>query len=257
MDRSRISASADLKGVVTDFLRRFFETDELQVRFRPSFFPFTEPSAEIDVAFMSGEMEGRWLEIAGCGMVHPNVLRHGGVDLERYTGFAFGMGPDRLTMLRYGVNDLRLFSRAICASSVNSGNRACNFQSAGCGALESALDTEGLSHLLTMAGLEVEEIEPVAPAFRALWSRESSRRSRIRTPTNFASVAWMRVSRARTSADCLWGAERCTRPAIPCALVGARLPGFEIKAAKLRGVESFGMLCSARELGCRKTMGAA
>lgn len=100
---------ADLKGVVTDFLRRFFEADELQVRFRPSFFPFTEPSAEIDVAFMSGEMEGRWLEIAGCGMVHPNVLRHGGVDPERYTGFAFGMGPDRLTMLRYGVNDLRLF----------------------------------------------------------------------------------------------------------------------------------------------------
>ena len=127
---------ADLKGVVTDFLRRFFETDELQVRFRPRSFHFTEPSAEIDVAFMSGEMEGRWLEIAGCGMVHPNVLRHGGVDLERYTGFAFGMGPDRLTMLRYGVNDLRrCFSRAICASSVNSGNRACNFQSAGCGAL--------------------------------------------------------------------------------------------------------------------------
>ena len=100
---------ADLKGVVTDFLRCFFETDDLQVRFRPSFFPFTEPSAEIDVAFMSGELEGQWLEIAGCGMVHPNVLRHGGIDPERYTGFAFGMGPDRLTMLRYGVNDLRLF----------------------------------------------------------------------------------------------------------------------------------------------------
>ena len=100
---------ADLKGVVSDFLRCFFETDDLQVRFRPSFFPFTEPSAEIDVAFMSGELEGQWLEIAGCGMVHPNVLRHGGIDPERYTGFAFGMGPDRLTMLRYGVNDLRLF----------------------------------------------------------------------------------------------------------------------------------------------------
>jgi phenylalanyl-tRNA synthetase alpha chain len=100
---------ADLKGVVADFLRSFFETDELSVRFRPSFFPFTEPSAEIDVAFMSGAMKGRWLEIAGCGMVHPNVLRHGGVDPERYTGFAFGFGPDRLTMLRYGVNDLRLF----------------------------------------------------------------------------------------------------------------------------------------------------
>ncbi|MFV0662827.1 phenylalanine--tRNA ligase subunit alpha [Denitromonas sp.] len=100
---------ADLKGVIADFLRKFFETDELQVRFRPSFFPFTEPSAEIDVAFMHGEMKGRWLEIAGCGMVHPNVLRHGGIDPERYTGFAFGMGPDRLTMLRYGINDLRLF----------------------------------------------------------------------------------------------------------------------------------------------------
>lgn len=100
---------ADLKGVVADFLRRFFESDDLKVRFRPSFFPFTEPSAEIDVAFMSGPLEGRWLEIAGCGMVHPNVLRFGGVDPERYTGFAFGMGPDRLTMLRYGINDLRLF----------------------------------------------------------------------------------------------------------------------------------------------------
>ncbi|HEY5761857.1 MAG TPA: phenylalanine--tRNA ligase subunit alpha [Rhodocyclaceae bacterium] len=100
---------ADLKGVIADFLRRFFESDDLQVRFRPSFFPFTEPSAEIDVAFMSGSLKGRWLEIAGCGMVHPNVLRHVGIDPERYIGFAFGMGPDRLTMLRYGVNDLRLF----------------------------------------------------------------------------------------------------------------------------------------------------
>jgi phenylalanyl-tRNA synthetase alpha chain len=100
---------ADLKGVVADFLRKFFESDGLQVRFRPSFFPFTEPSAEIDVAFMSGALEGKWLEIAGCGMVHPNVLRFGGIDAERYTGFAFGMGLDRLTMLRYGINDLRLF----------------------------------------------------------------------------------------------------------------------------------------------------
>ena len=100
---------ADLKGVVADFLRKFFESEALQVRFRPSFFPFTEPSAEIDVAFMSGPLEGRWLEIAGCGMVHPKVLRMGGIDAERYTGFAFGMGLDRLTMLRYGIGDLRLF----------------------------------------------------------------------------------------------------------------------------------------------------
>ena len=100
---------ADLKGVIADFLKSFFETDDLTVRFRPSFFPFTEPSAEIDVAFISGALKGRWLEIAGCGMVHPNVLRIAGIDPEKYTGFAFGFGPDRLTMLRYGVNDLRLF----------------------------------------------------------------------------------------------------------------------------------------------------
>ncbi len=100
---------ADLKGVIAEFLRRFFETDALQVRFRPSFFPFTEPSAEIDFAFMSGPNKGKWLEIAGCGVVHPNVLRNGGINPDRYTGFAFGMGLDRLTMLRYGVDDLRLF----------------------------------------------------------------------------------------------------------------------------------------------------
>lgn len=100
---------ADLKGVVADFLKNFFETDDLTVRFRPSFFPFTEPSAEIDVAFMGGPLKGRWLEIAGCGVIHPNVLRFGGIDPEKYTGFAFGMGPDRLTMLRYGIGDLRLF----------------------------------------------------------------------------------------------------------------------------------------------------
>ncbi|MCX7627835.1 MAG: phenylalanine--tRNA ligase subunit alpha [Methylophilaceae bacterium] len=100
---------ADLKGVVADFLRHFFETDDLQVRFRPSFFPFTEPSAEIDLAFTSGPCQGKWLEVAGCGMVHPNVLRHVGIDSERYLGFAFGFGVERLTMLRYGVNDLRLF----------------------------------------------------------------------------------------------------------------------------------------------------
>ncbi|NDP42319.1 MAG: phenylalanine--tRNA ligase subunit alpha [Aromatoleum sp.] len=95
---------ADLKGVFTEFLRNFFERDDLEVRFRPSFFPFTEPSAEIDMSFGDG-----WLEIAGSGQVHPNVLKAVGIDPEKYQGFAFGMGPDRLTMLRYGVNDLRLF----------------------------------------------------------------------------------------------------------------------------------------------------
>jgi phenylalanyl-tRNA synthetase alpha chain len=99
----------DLKYVFTDFCRTFFESDDLVLRFRPSFFPFTEPSAEIDIQFQSGPLAGRWLEVAGSGQVHPNVVRNMGLDPEKYIGFAFGMGPDRLTMLRYGVNDLRLF----------------------------------------------------------------------------------------------------------------------------------------------------
>ncbi len=99
----------DLKFVFTDFCRTFFESDDLVLRFRPSFFPFTEPSAEIDIQFQSGPLSGRWLEVAGSGQVHPNVIRNMGLDPEKYIGFAFGMGPDRLTMLRYGVNDLRLF----------------------------------------------------------------------------------------------------------------------------------------------------
>ena len=99
----------DLKFVFTDFCRTFFESDDLVLRFRPSFFPFTEPSAEIDIQFQTGPLAGKWLEVAGSGQVHPNVVRNMGLDPEKYIGFAFGMGPDRLTMLRYGVNDLRLF----------------------------------------------------------------------------------------------------------------------------------------------------
>jgi phenylalanyl-tRNA synthetase alpha chain len=98
----------DLRVVFSDFVRQFFETDDFDVRFRPSFFPFTEPSAEIDIAFRSGPLAGRWLEVAGSGQVHPNVVRHFGLDPERQIGFAFGMGPDRLAMLRYGIDDLRL-----------------------------------------------------------------------------------------------------------------------------------------------------
>lgn len=95
---------AELKGILHDFLNHFFE-EEMTVRFRPSYFPFTEPSAEVDVM----GKDGKWLEVLGCGMVHPNVLKAVNVDPEQYTGFAFGMGVERLTMLRYGVNDLRAF----------------------------------------------------------------------------------------------------------------------------------------------------
>ncbi len=107
---------ADLKGTIDAFLKRFFERDDLAVRFRPSYFPFTEPSAEVDIECVMCSGEGcrvcshtGWLEVMGCGMVHPEVLRHVGIDNEKYAGYAFGMGVERLAMLRYGVNDLRLF----------------------------------------------------------------------------------------------------------------------------------------------------
>ena len=100
---------ADLKNVYTEFLRRFFERDDIDVRFRPSYFPFTEPSAEIDMRFPDGPLAGRWLEVSGSGQVHPNVVSNIGLDPERYIGFAFGSGIERLAMLRYGVGDLRLF----------------------------------------------------------------------------------------------------------------------------------------------------
>ncbi len=106
---------ADLKGTVDQFLKAFFEAD-VPVRFRPSYFPFTEPSAEVDIQCTNCGGEGcrvcsntGWLEVMGCGMVHPNVFKASGIDTETYTGFAFGMGVERLAMLRYGVNDLRLF----------------------------------------------------------------------------------------------------------------------------------------------------
>ncbi len=99
---------ADLKGTLTEFVRAFFERD-FEMRFRPSYFPFTEPSAEVDIAWEQPDGSKRWLEVLGCGMVHPNVLRNIGIDPEKYTGYAFGLGVERFAMLRYGVDDLRSF----------------------------------------------------------------------------------------------------------------------------------------------------
>ncbi len=99
----------DLKAMYLGFMQTFFETTELKLRFRPSYFPFTEPSAEIDVMFESGALKGDWLEVSGSGQVHPQVIRNMGLDPETYIGFAFGSGIDRLAMLRYGVSDLRQF----------------------------------------------------------------------------------------------------------------------------------------------------
>jgi phenylalanyl-tRNA synthetase alpha chain len=100
---------ADLKGTLTQFFRAFFERDDINVRFRPSYFPFVEPGVEIDMEWERKDGEVKYLEIGGAGVVHPDVLRNGRIDPERYSGFAFGMGLDRLAMLKYGVNDLRLF----------------------------------------------------------------------------------------------------------------------------------------------------
>ncbi len=107
---------ADLMGTLDKFLKLFFENDELKTRFRPSYFPFTEPSSEVDIQCVMCAGEGcrvcshtGWLEVLGCGMVHPEVFKHAGIDNEKFTGYAFGMGVERLAMLRYGVNDLRLF----------------------------------------------------------------------------------------------------------------------------------------------------
>ena len=100
---------ADLKGTLDVFLKTFFARDDLQIRYRPSYFPFTEPSMEVDIKLESRHGISNWLEVMGCGMVHPNVLRKVGIDPERYTGFAFGLGVERLTMLRHGISDLRLF----------------------------------------------------------------------------------------------------------------------------------------------------
>ena len=102
------STFADLKGTLAEFVRAFFERD-FEMRFRPSYFPFVEPGAEVDIAWQQPDGSTRWLEVLGCGMVHPNVLKSCGVDPERYTGFAFGLGVERFAMLRYGVNDLRAF----------------------------------------------------------------------------------------------------------------------------------------------------
>ena len=102
------STFADLKGTLAEFVRAFFERD-FDMRFRPSYFPFVEPGAEVDIAWRQPDGSTRWLEVLGCGMVHPNVLRNVGIDPEKYTGFAFGLGVERFAMLRYGVNDLRAF----------------------------------------------------------------------------------------------------------------------------------------------------
>ena len=171
------------------------------MRFRPSFFPFTEPSAEIDMSFG----DGGWLEIAGCGQVHPNVLRDVGIDPEHYQGFAFGMGLDRLAMLRYGVNDLRLFfENDLRFLRQFAMKRPMKFSEHWLRTLgDPPLDAAALCDALTMAGLEVEEIEPAAPPFAGVVvGRIDERRAASRTPTGCACARSTPApaSRCRSSA---------------------------------------------------------
>lgn len=100
---------AQLKGLVIEFLHAFFENEQLGIRFRPSYFPFTEPSAEVDIEWHDEQGNSNWLEVMGCGMVHPNVFKQVGIDTDKFNGFAFGLGVERLAMLYYGVRDLRMF----------------------------------------------------------------------------------------------------------------------------------------------------
>ena len=227
------------------------------MRLRPSYFPFTEPSAEVDITcvFCSGKgcrvcKQTGWLEMLGCGMVHPNVLAACGVDPERYTGYAFGMGIDRLAMLRYGVNDLRLFFE-------NDLRFLGQFRGVGMKLplswlrewVEVPWRRRELAERLTMAGFEVESIGSAAPrVLAASWWREIVSAERAsRRPTSCRSAACptaRAASRCRSSAARRMRVPGCKRR---WRAVGAQLPGdVAIKAAKLRGVESAGMLCSAR-----------
>src|SRR6185436_15390101 len=199
----------DLKAVYLDFMQAFFETSELKLRFRPSYFPFTEPSAEIDLMFEHGPLAGRWLEVSGSGQVHPQVVRNMGFDPERIIGFAFGSGIDRLAMLRYGIDDLRLFF-----------DGDLRFLREFC---DPPIGTAELAEKLTMAGLEVENLRAVAPPFHG-----------VVVAKVLSVVPHPNADRLRVCEVDVGAAETlsivCGAPNVragmkaPCALVGAELP---------------------------------
>jgi len=231
---------ADLKGVLHDFLTHFFER-ELRLRFRPSYFPFTEPSAEVDIecVMCSGTgcrvcKETGWLEVLGCGMIHPEVFRHVGIDSESYTGYAFGMGVERLTMLRYGINDLRCSSRTTCASCGSSPEEIpMRFSEAWLREwVNPAIDSATLADQLTMAGLEVDAVEPAAPAFGGVVV------GHVRSVAQHPDADKLRVCEVDAGQgeplQIVCGAANVAAGMrVPVALVGAMLPGgFQIKRAK-------------------------
>ena len=228
----------DLRSVFADFFRTFFETDELQIRFRPSFFPFTEPSAEVDIAFGSGPLKGRWLEVAGSGQVHPNVVRNFGLDPERYIGFAFGgaRSPDDAAQGHGGFNaGSSTATRASCRSSAETPAHAHPFPKHSPSPHHAIPGTwlrefrnppspPTPGDLLTMAGLEVEEMRVTCRS--AVWWGQIVRPSSTRTPTSCASA---RSTPARAVPRCcrVCGAQRARGHPVPLAMVGAELPPSE------------------------------
>ena len=255
----------DLKVVFIDFVRQFFETDDFDVRFRPSFFPFTEPSAEIDIAFRSGPLAGHWLEVAGSGQVHPNVVRSYGLDPERHIGFAFGIGPrpagHAALRHRRPAADVRRrpafpdpVQLTAAAAEPTEDRDAMQFPESWLREFcNPPLNTRQLADLLTMSGMEVEDLRPVAPPFSGVVVAE------ILSAEPHPQADRLRVCQVSVGAgeplQIVCGAPNArVGLKAPLAVVGAELPAgddgqpFRIGVGKLRGVESRGMLCSAREL---------
>jgi tRNA-binding EMAP/Myf-like protein len=251
--------------VFTDFVRQFFETDDFDVRFRPVVLPVHRAVGRDRHRLRAAGRWGRWLEVAGSGQVHPNVVRNFGLDPERYIGFAFGMGPDRLAMLRYGIDDLRLmfdgdlrFLFAVPLTRQNTEDNRVPMQFPESWLREFCnppCPPQQLADLLTMAGMEVEELRPVAPPFSGIVVAE------IVTAEQHPHADRLRVCTVDAgphsgTARCRSSAARRTRAwASACRWPGGRRAAarrdgkpFTIGVGKLRGVESFGMLCSAREL---------
>ena len=255
----------DLKVVFTDFCRRFFETDDLTLRFRPVVLPVHRAERRDRHRLRAAvRSQGQWLEVAGSGQVHPNVVRNFGLDPERHIGFAFGMGPDRLAMLRYGVNDLRLFfdERPALPDAVQA-DRAAEPPRLTMQFPESWLREFCNPPLDTAAaGRPAHHVRPGGRGDCARSRRRSAAWSWPRSSTvephpnaDRLSVCQVDAGTGDAAADRLRRAERARRASrCRCAVVGAELPPgddgkpFTIRLGKLRGVESQGMLCSAREL---------
>jgi hypothetical protein len=280
-----------LKWILAEFCKAFFEVDNVNMRFRPSFFPFTEPSLEVDIQCRRDKGEIRfgegedWLEILGCGMVHPNVLRNCGIDPDVYQGFAWGMGIDRIAMLKYGINDLRQMFEATCAGSITTASAARPADAGGRAVVMSAqalgdrdrrlsrfrghamkftlswlkdhLDTdeplEKIAEKLTMIGLEVEHIDDKAKAGAVHHRTRSFPPSSTRMPIACA-CAWSitgQIANGDKPVQVVCGAPNARAGLVSVfSPPGTFIPGKNITlgVGNIRGVESRGMLCSAAEL---------